>query len=180
MLCYCKLPQHLRSYYKVWNDICNEKNTIASNEAGERIKALLQPQSSKVPNICAPHAQPLEDSISAPRLPAPQPELNTWHLSKILHEHSTHRTSLLMKYTDTTGSTDTSSMQNKRPAWNHSEVQVQTTKRQRTSESAGGSRRRHCTYCHSAECAGRWKVDKCLVRTAKTVSVHCSVKLIGC
>ena len=73
MLCYCKLPQHLRSYYKVWNDICNKKNTIASNEAGERIKALLQPQSSKVPNICAPHTQPLEDSISAPRLPAPQP-----------------------------------------------------------------------------------------------------------
>jgi hypothetical protein len=105
--------------------------------------------------------------------------LNTWQLSKILHKHSTHQTSLLMKYTDTIGSTDTSSMQNKWPTQNDSELQMQTTKLQCTSKLAGSSYCQHCTYCHSAECVRRWKVDKCLVLKVKRVSVHCSVRIIG-
>jgi hypothetical protein len=71
----------------VWNDNCNEKNTIAANnEVGERIKALLQPPPINVPSILTRPSQTIQEAITTLHI-TPQTKLNPWQLSKILGDY---------------------------------------------------------------------------------------------
>jgi len=162
-----QLPQHLRSYFKVWNDFCNENNTIAANnEASERIRALLQPQPCKVPTIISTRPDPLENTVNAPQS-VPQPEMNAWQLSKILGDHRLQQSTLQMMYQGTANPNHVPPP--KRPALET--VQDRPSKRQRVL--VNSSRPRHCRYCHSAECSGRWKIDRCPLRVAHMVGKCC-------
>ncbi|KAG6370815.1 hypothetical protein JVT61DRAFT_11026 [Boletus reticuloceps] len=54
-----KLPEHLKAYYKTWNDYCDENNTIAQNTAAaKRIRTLVRSSPPNITNIVAPTALP--------------------------------------------------------------------------------------------------------------------------
>ncbi|KAF8137017.1 hypothetical protein EV363DRAFT_1316418 [Boletus edulis] len=54
-----KLPEHFEAYYKIWNDYCNESNTIVLNtDAANCIRALLRSPPLDL-NSTAPTALPM-------------------------------------------------------------------------------------------------------------------------
>ncbi|KAI6138599.1 hypothetical protein BKA82DRAFT_4020810 [Pisolithus tinctorius] len=64
---FCKLPEHLKTYYKVWSEFCNEHNSVALNaEATQWICSLVHSTPAGV-HVSVPTALLLtiQDSITA-------------------------------------------------------------------------------------------------------------------
>ncbi|KAF8126165.1 hypothetical protein EV363DRAFT_1298796 [Boletus edulis] len=81
-----KLPEHFEAYYKIWNDYCNESNTIVLNtDAANCIRALLR-------------SPPLDLNSTAPTaLPMTFP----WQIGNLLDHHTLQQSALLYLYADT-------------------------------------------------------------------------------
>jgi len=94
LLTWLKLPEHLKSYWKKWQENVNEKNSIKINERtyNELIK-LLNIHTSQNPFLSVPAAQPvpLRKQITSGKLPETQQNdysLEPWHVMQVLDHHT--------------------------------------------------------------------------------------------
>ncbi|KAL6307399.1 hypothetical protein BKA93DRAFT_747778 [Sparassis latifolia] len=103
-----KLPEHIKSYYKTWNEHCNENNSVALNIAAcARIRALVHPQPGSAPSIPAATPLTLEDALKAsPTVNYKDYELNPWIIDKILAEHQTYQSAVQYWYAFSQAPTD--------------------------------------------------------------------------
>ncbi|KAG6369372.1 hypothetical protein JVT61DRAFT_14979 [Boletus reticuloceps] len=102
-----KLPEHLKAYYKTWNDYCNENNTIAQNTAAaKRTRTLVRSSLPNITNIVAPTALPqtLRSTLSINATPVVDPEteeLISWQIGNLLDSHAMQQSALLYLYVET-------------------------------------------------------------------------------
>ena len=62
-----QLPEHVKSYYKSWQDYHNEKVSVTlSSNAVSRIRQLLENSTGNLPMISALIPQPLAETIKSP------------------------------------------------------------------------------------------------------------------
>ena len=62
-----QLPEHVKTYYKSWQDYQNEKVSVTlSNNAVSRIRHLLENSTGNLPVISALIPQPLADTVKSP------------------------------------------------------------------------------------------------------------------
>ena len=169
-----QLPEHLKAYYKIWNDYCNESNTIALNtDAANRIRALLRSQTSDL-NPTAPTALPmtLRGTLAAPNPGTTLEIFSPWQIGNLLDHHSLQQSALLYLYADTAHQTTTRSnaattTTSRAPLSRGSKRKQATGNADNSmSESLAASTRsraaRRCLQCFSTTCNGRWKKTRCM------------------
>lgn len=99
-----QLLEHLKVYYKIWNNYCNESNTIALNtNAANRIHVLLRSQPSDL-NPTTPTAllMTLQDTLAAPNPSTTLGKVfSPWQIGNLLNHHVLQQLALLYLYADT-------------------------------------------------------------------------------
>ena len=165
-----QLPEHVKSYYKSWQDYHNEKVSVTlSNNAVSRIRQLLENSTGNLPMISALIPQPLAETIKSPS-PHHGPHdhddmvnLNSgaWQVEKLLDTHRLVASSSVGYHYIQTN-----------PAFTPSQPSSSTTRSQKRKaehppegDHVGTvtQKARRCTACDSTQCPGRWKVEKCTV-----------------
>ena len=95
-LSFVQLPEHVRSYYKTWQDYHNEKVSITlSNNAVTRIQQLLENSARNLPMISTLIPQPLAETIKSPSQQNSNSDLVTmtnlnsrrWQVENLLDTH---------------------------------------------------------------------------------------------
>ena len=97
--CLFQLPEHLKTYYKIWSENCNEANSIQQNQtAYEQLIKLLAVRPGTVPHIpIQPHAALDQQVDSSRRLQVPF-EVNTWQMGILLDNLGAQQTALHFHY----------------------------------------------------------------------------------
>jgi hypothetical protein len=168
LCCIVQLPEHVKSYYKSWQDYHNEKVSVTlSNNAVSRIRQLLENSTGNLPMISALIPQPLAETIKSPS-PHDHDDAVTltnlnsgaWQIEKLLDTHRRHRlacSSVGYRYIQTNPAST--------PSQPSSSARSQKRKAEHPPEGdmAVTRKARRCMACESTQCPGRWKVDKCTV-----------------
>ncbi|KAF8134402.1 hypothetical protein EV363DRAFT_1561939 [Boletus edulis] len=168
-----QLPEHLKVYYKIWNDYCNESNTIALNtDAANRIRALLRSRPLDS-NPTAPTALPmtLRDTLAAPNPSTTLEIFSPWQIGNLLDHHSLQQSALLYIYADTahqaTTRSNTATMTASRAPLSRGLKRKQAASDADNNMSSGAGvaaptrAARRCLQCFSTTCNGRWKKARC-------------------
>ncbi|KAG6379505.1 hypothetical protein JVT61DRAFT_9996 [Boletus reticuloceps] len=169
-----KLPEHLRAYYKTWQENTNEKTSVTlSNDAIERIRGLLMSQVGTPSSVLTTTPKPLVETIRAPTA-RPQTEANAsavmdqWQLTKVLTKHQLACSALQYRYGNqpepapVSASTSTlvqDAVVRKRRA--DADADAAGTAAKRSCRKA-----RSCKSCQSIVCPGRWNVSKCAAKVS--------------
>jgi hypothetical protein len=164
-----QLPEHVKSYYKTWQDYHNEKVSVTlSNDAVSRIRKLLENNSGNQPMISALIPQPLTETIKpSPYNGCDQTVMLTsskrWQVENLLDTHRLACSSVGYHYIQTNPSST--------PSQPSSKAQSRKRKAEHPPDgdhvgTAPSQRARRCMACESTQCPGHWKVEKCTVAKA--------------
>jgi hypothetical protein len=173
-LSFVQLPEHVKSYYKTWQDYHNEKVSVTlSNNAVSRIRQLLENSTGNLPMISALIPQPLAETIKSPS-PHDHDHAVTltnfnshgsgeWQVEKLLDTHRLACSSVGYRYIQTNPSLT--------PSQPSSSARPQKRKAEHPPDGdhvgmAVTRKARRCMACESTQCPGRWKVEKCTVDRA--------------
>jgi hypothetical protein len=164
-----QLPEHVKTYYKTWQDYQNEKVSVTlSNNAVSRIRQLLENSTGNLPMISALIPQPLADTIKSPSQHNEHAVSSTltntsrkWQIENLLDTHCLACSSVGYRYIQSNPSSTPS----------HSSSIAGSRKRKAEHlhqgdpthvGSLGTARKaRRCMACENTQCPGRWKVEKC-------------------
>ncbi|KAG6894804.1 hypothetical protein C0992_004572, partial [Termitomyces sp. T32_za158] len=93
-----KLPEHLKTYWKKWQENVNEKNSISINEVAFNtiIKALSLP-SVDIPHVTAAKPQPVRQQIDL-KTEEPITYVEPWQVSNALGRHSVQQSAIQYYY----------------------------------------------------------------------------------
>ena len=159
-----QLPEHVKTYYKTWQDYQNEKVSITpTNNAVSRIRHLLENSTGNLPMISALIPQPLADTIKSPSQHSGHTvtmltNSGNWQIESLLDTHRLARSSVGYRY-----------IQNN-PSSIPSQSSSTAGSRKRKAEHPPEGDRNHvgtvrkarkCMACENTQCPGRWKVEKC-------------------
>ena len=161
-----QLPEHVKTYYKTWQDYQNEKVSVTlSNNAVSRLRHLLENNAGNLPMTSALIPQPLADTIKSPSQPHAVTLTNNgkWQIENLL---STHR---LQVACSSIGYRYIQSNSSSTPSQTSSTVGSRKRKADHPPEGdpihvpvgTAARKARRCMACESTQCPGRWKVDKC-------------------
>lgn len=97
--CCQQLPEHLKAYYKTWNEHQNEHNSIEqSKDAYDQLRQLLAVP-MRIPEIAVGQRETVRDQIEGSRQPATT-EPNPWQIGVLLGRSSSQQTLLELQYRD--------------------------------------------------------------------------------
>jgi hypothetical protein len=162
-----QLPEHVKSYYKSWQDYHNEKVSVTlSNNAVSRIRQLLENSTGNLPMISALIPQPLAETIKSPSPHDHDDAVNlnsgAWQVEKLLdtRRHRLASSSVGYRYIQANPTSTPS-----QPSSSATRSQKRKAEHPPEGDHVGTVTRkaRRCTACESTQCPGRWKVEKCTV-----------------
>jgi hypothetical protein len=168
-LSFVQLPEHVRSYYKTWQDYHNEKVSVTlSNHAVSRIRQLLEKSTGNLPMLSALIPQPLAETIKSPSLNNDHAvTLNNngrWQIENLLDTHRLAASSSFgYRYIQSNLSSSPSQP---------SSLATSRSRKRKAEHAPDGDpthvgtlattrKARKCMACENTQCPGRWKVDKC-------------------
>ncbi|KAF8631442.1 hypothetical protein AX17_005119 [Amanita inopinata Kibby_2008] len=153
-----KVPEHLKSHWKNWEDWTNEKNAIKINQAMyDEVARLLKPPAGSVPSVPVANAQPLSRQIASGRRPNPAPAaepIERWQILHLLGRHSSQQ--FAVQYTYLVPQPTISKPQGKGKKRTHDEVQ-QGEKEVQTRQ----TRRCPRPNCRKTNCKGKYNSRPC-------------------
>lgn len=164
-----KLPEHLESYYKIWSERRNEKDSLANiDEDYRRIQELLRVQQPPIIRATLATPQTLSSDLSrAPKVSTLETRsdvegVTQWEVSYILNQHKHHQNRVQYTYAPE------QQQQRKRKAADLHSVAAEAPGPSLSGSQSGPiqpviSTRapRTCVRCKSANCAGKWSAKKC-------------------
>jgi hypothetical protein len=157
-----KLPEHLKAYWKKWEENVNERNSIKINqETYDRIAATLGQHSASKSIPTIPPAQPtsIRRQITAGLRPDPVAnEVDRWHVSMLLTNHSAMQSAVQFTFGESAGPRAQLSevASGKKRALPDDIVDQPIVKHSR--------KPRTCHRCHRADCDGRFNRRPCNFR----------------
>ena len=162
-----QLPEHVKTYYKTWQDYQNEKVSVTlSNNAVSRIRHLLENSTGNLPMISALIPQPLADTIKSPSQHSDSEHAvmltnsGKWQIENLLDTHRLACSSVGYRYIQSNPSSNPS--QSSSTAGSRKCKADHLPKGDPTRTHVGTARKaRRCTACENTQCPGRWKVEKC-------------------
>ncbi|KAG6877083.1 hypothetical protein C0992_010900, partial [Termitomyces sp. T32_za158] len=94
-----KLPEHLKAYWKKWQENTNEKNSISINQAAFNtiVRALSLPLSN-IPHVAASQPQSVSQQIQVTTSEAPATLVEPWQISNALGHHSVQQSAIQYYY----------------------------------------------------------------------------------
>ncbi|KAG6848519.1 hypothetical protein H0H93_016335 [Arthromyces matolae] len=151
-----KLPEHLKSYWKKWQENANEKNSISINRAtfDNIVRSLSLPQSS-IPHVMSGQPQSVRDQID-PSTEIPTTIVEPWKITQYLGRHSLQQSTVHFHYGERPPPPSRLDKGKKRAAAenvdedNHGPIIKISTRKART-----------CPKCHRAGCDGAFRSRPC-------------------
>jgi hypothetical protein len=164
-----QLPEHVKAYYKTWQDYQNEKVSVTlSNNAVSRIRHLLESSTGNLPIISALIPQPLADTIKSPSQHNEHAVTLTnsgkWQIENLLDTHRLACSSIGYRYIQSNpSSTESTPSQSSSTAGSRKRKAEHLLDGDPTHVGTLGTARkaRRCMACENTQCPGRWKVEKC-------------------
>ncbi|KAG2113631.1 hypothetical protein BD769DRAFT_1673635 [Suillus cothurnatus] len=129
-----KLPEHLKSYFKIWNEHQNEHNSLLAVSVG-------------MPEITLAQHKTVTDQILSSAQPAASDELSDWQIGVILSCSSSQQTLLQLQYNSPTPA---GPHRQKRPA---EESMAPVHVKQHAQHT--------CKWCCKADCLGKFRSWPC-------------------
>ncbi|KAG5643535.1 hypothetical protein DXG03_000676 [Asterophora parasitica] len=96
-----QLPEHLKNYYKTWNEFRNEQNSVEQyRKAYDQLRLSLVPLNTSIPPIPFQNPLPLSLAIDTEKRTASEAEINDWQISTLLARHSSQQFATHFTYGD--------------------------------------------------------------------------------
>ena len=154
---YTQLPEHLKSYFKTWNEHQNEHNSVEQNKrAYDELQKLLSAPIG-MPEIALARRETVANQVASGTQPAVNDEPSDWQISVALGRNSSRQTLLQLQYNNPAPPGPGSHGQ-KRPA-EESAASIQVKQRaQRT-----------CKRCCKADCPGKFRSRPCKYKPVSVV-----------
>jgi hypothetical protein len=160
-----QLPEHVKTYYKTWQDYQNEKVSVTlTNNAVSRIRHLLENSTSNLPMISALIPQPPADNIKSPSqhrghtVSTMLTNSGKWQIESLLDTHRLAHSSVGYRYLQNILSST--------PSQSSSTAGSRKRKAEHPPEGDQNhvgtvQKARKCMACENTQCPGCWKVEKC-------------------
>jgi hypothetical protein len=96
--CHQQLPEHLKVYYKTWNEYQNEHNSIEQCKSAYNQLRKLLAVPIQIPQIAIGQRETVRDQIEGSRQPPDNDEPNPWQVGVLLGRSSSQQTLLELHY----------------------------------------------------------------------------------